>query len=97
MRWKRISNFITVIILSGALVVTTLLNMIGPLHMNATGGMAQPDNLTIYSFLYLLGALALLWITYFILRHKPEILFFTLIISGIFLIIGENFLWAWMG
>lgn len=97
MRWKKVSNLITAIILSLAFAIVTLLNIIGPLHMNAQGSMNTLGMLSVYSFIYFIISLIILWSIYFYLKHKPEFLFFTLIILGIIIIIVENFLWAWMG
>jgi hypothetical protein len=98
MRWKKArSNIIVTIILSIAYVIVTLLNIIGPLHMDSTGGINPLGALSLVSLLYLGFALAFTWLLYFSLRQKAELLFFLLIISGIVLIVFENFLWGWMG
>lgn len=97
MRWKRISNLILVVILSIAYTIVTLLNIIGPLHMNETGQMNELGMLAFLSILYWIFSLIITWGVYFYLKKKAEILFFTLIILGIGIIIIENFLWAWMG
>lgn len=97
MKWKKTSNFIIVILLTILLTTTTLLNIVGPLHMNATGTMNTLGILSIYSILYYLCSLVLLWAIYFYLRHKPEALFFTLITLGIIMILGENYLWGKIG
>ena len=97
MRWKKVSDLIVAIILSIAYTIATLLNVIGPLHMNDTGGMNALGALAVYSIIYWLIALIITWGLYFYLKKKTEALFFILIIVGIALIILENFLWGWMG
>ena len=97
MRWKKISNIITAYILSIAYTIVTLLNIIGPMHMNDQGTINYAGHLTFYSIIYWIISLAITWGIYFLLRKKPEILFFTLIILGMLIIIAENFLWASMG
>ena len=97
MKWKRKSNFIIVLILSIAYTITTILNIIGPLHINNTGSINKLGALSIYSIIYWIIALLFTWVVYFSLRKKPEFLFFTLIILGITIIIAENFMWGWMG
>lgn len=97
MRWSKSFNFVIVIILSIIYTVVTLLNIMGPLHMNATGAITKPGLLSIYSIIFWLFSLLMTWLVYFLLRNKSEALFFILIILGIVLIIAENFLWAWMG
>lgn len=97
MRWKKTSNFIIAILFTIAFTITTLLNIIGPLHMNATGSMNTLGFLSLYSFIYYLCSLLLLWAVYFYLRHKPEWLFFVLVSMGIIIIVAENYLWGSMG
>lgn len=97
MRWKKTSNLIITIILTVAFAITTLLNIIGPLHINATGSFNSPGPLSIYSLIYFIFSFAILWGLYFSLRTKPELLFFLLIVYGISVIILENFLWAVTG
>lgn len=98
MIWKRKnSNLIVAAILSLAYTIVTLLNIIGPLHVNATGQVNQIGWLAGVSILYWVAALVITWGTYFILRKKPEILFFTLIVMGIVIIVFENYLWGLMG
>jgi hypothetical protein len=94
MKWKKTSNFIIAIILTIALTFTTLLNIIGPLHMNASGSINSLSMLSVYSLIYYFCSLVLIWALYLYLRHLPEALFFTLIVVGIGLIIGENYLWG---
>ena len=98
MIWKkRRSNLIVVSILSIIFTVVSFLLCIGPLHMNSTGAINQTGILTVYSIFYWLVSLAICWSLYFYLRHKPEILFFSLVFVGIALIIMEVFLWGWIG
>ncbi len=97
MRWKSKPNFLIALILSLAYAIVTLLDVIGPLHTNAQGNINQLGALSLFSFIYFLVALAVTWGLYAILRKKPEVLFFTLIIVGVSLIIAEVFLWGWMG
>lgn len=97
MKWKSKPNFPIALILSLAYSIVTLLNIIGPLHMNAQGNINQPGALSLASFFYFLVSLGITWGLYAFLRKKPEVLFFTLIIVGIFLIFLEIFLWGWMG
>jgi hypothetical protein len=96
MKWKKISNFILAIIFSVILAITTLLNILGPLHMNASGTVSHLGTLSIYSAIYFIFSLVLLWGLYFYLKEKTKILFFSLIVVGILLMIFENFLWAFM-
>ncbi|EKD70658.1 MAG: hypothetical protein ACD_46C00456G0004 [uncultured bacterium] len=97
MHWKKFSNFIIAIILTIAFTITTLLNVIGPLHIDATGKIYEPGPILIYSIIYYIVSLFILWGTYFYFKKKHELLFFTLIILGIVIIIGENFIWAKLG
>lgn len=97
MKWKRNANFIIVCILSLAYTIVTLLDIIGPLHMNATGAMNQPGILSIYSIIYYVITLLITWLLYFWLKNKPELLFFVLLVVGIAVIYFEVFLWGWMG
>lgn len=97
MRWKKISNFILTIIFSIAFMITTLLNMLGPLHVNATGMINQSGSLLKYSLIYFIFSIIIIWGLYFFLRKRTELLFFVLIIVGITIIIAENFIWALMG
>lgn len=98
MKWrKKASNIIIASILSIAYIVVTLLNIIGPLHINQTGNINPLGALSYYSVVYLIFSLALTWGLYYSLRKKPELLFFILIIVGIALIIFANFLWGWIG
>jgi len=97
MKWKKKSNIIIVIILTIIYTIVTLLNIIGPLHINTVGSFNTLGNLAVYSIIYWIASLIITWGIYFTLRKKPEILFFTLIIIGIALIIIENFLWAGYG
>jgi hypothetical protein len=98
MIWKiKHSNFIIAIILTIVYTVTTLLNIIGPLHMNATGGMNEPGKLAAASVLYFFIAVTFTWVVYFLLRDKPKVLFFTLVISALCIIIFDNYLWSVWG
>lgn len=97
MRWHKFSNFIIAIVLTLAYVIVTLLNIIGPMHMTPTGGMYGFTATAGYSIAYFIIAVAVLWGVYINLRNKPELLFFTLLILGIVTIIGEIFLWGWLG
>lgn len=97
MRWKKKSNFIIACVLSLAYTIVTLLNIIGPLHINRLGTINTLGPLSAYSVIYWFLSLVITWGVYFYLRKKPETLFFTLIIMGIIIIIVENFLWGWMG
>lgn len=97
MKWKSIGNLITIIILSIAYTIVTLLNVIGPLHTNETGNINPLSAITVYSIIYWIVALIVTWSVYFYMRNKPEILFFTLVILGIAIIITEVFLWGWTG
>ncbi len=97
MRWKKNANIIIVCILSLAYTIVTLLNIIGPLHMNAAGSMNQLGMLSIYSLVYCGLALLLTWTIYFKFNDKPELLFFLLMILGIAIIILEVFIWGLMG
>ncbi|OGT36462.1 MAG: hypothetical protein A3F11_11780 [Gammaproteobacteria bacterium RIFCSPHIGHO2_12_FULL_37_14] len=97
MRWQKRSNLIIVIILSFAFTIATLLNIIGPLHTDATGKINTSIALSIYSFIYFIVSLSIIWGLYFYLKNKPKLLFYLLIILGIIIIIIENFLWGWMG
>lgn len=96
MRWKKVSNFILVIILTIAITITTLLNVIGPLHTNELGAINQLGAISLYSIIYFVFSISLLWGLYFYLKNKTELLFFILIVVGVLLIIAENFLWALM-
>ena len=97
MRWKKFSNFIIVIILSLAYVFITFMNVIGPLHMNAKGGMNGPGILPGYGMGYLIVSLVVTWTCYLYFQKKTETVFFlTLIVGIIFLIIGA-FLWHLAG
>src|SRR5438046_78243 len=97
MKWKKITNLITLLVLSIAYTIVTLLNIIGPLHANSTGNINNLSAITLYSIIYWVFALFLSWMVYFKMRNKPEALFFTLIILGICLIIAEVFMWGWIG
>jgi len=98
MKWKKkASNFIVVVILSLAYTIVTLLNIIGPLHANLSGGINHLGWLAVYSVIYLVAALVVSWGLYFNLKNKPEFLFFTLIILGIVIIIVEVFIWGFIG
>ncbi|RDI44536.1 hypothetical protein [Aquicella lusitana] len=97
MRWRKTSNLIIAIILSIAYTIVSFLNIIGPLHMDATGTMNEPGPLSVYTIIYWLVSLAVTWGIYFYWRKKPELLFFTLLILGIVIIVAEIFLWGWMG
>jgi hypothetical protein len=97
MRWKRKSNIIIAYILTIIYTIVTLLNLIGPLHMNGVGTINKEGALAEYSILYWVVSLLITWGIYFSLRKKPEALFFILIVLGIALIIAENFLWAIIG
>ena len=95
MIWKkRHSNLIVVAVLSIAYTIVGLLVTIGPLHMNNTGEINQLGFNFVYIVAYWLLALAVSWGLYFVLRNKPEICFFTLIVAGIAIIITEVFLWG---
>lgn len=96
-RWKKLSNLIIALILTITFAITTFLNLIGPIHMNASGSFNGPGSLSIYSLIYFIFSFALLWGLYFSLRSKPELLFFLLIIFGIVVIVVDNFLWATVG
>lgn len=95
--WKEFTNTIIVIILSVVYTVVTILNIIGPLHINKTGAINQPGILVLYSILFWVFSLLITWFVYFSLRKKPEASFFILIALGIVLVITENFLWGWTG
>lgn len=97
MRWKSKPNFLIALILSLAYCIVTLLNVIGPLHINAQGNINKMGALSVFSLIYLLVALLITWGSYVLLHKKHEALFFTLIIVGVFLILFELFLWGWMG
>jgi hypothetical protein len=96
MRWKSKPNFAIALILSFIYAIVTLLNIIGPMHMNAQGGMNSPGIVLYQSIVYLVMALVITWETYIILRDKPKALFFTLIILGIAFILTNIFLWGWV-
>jgi hypothetical protein len=97
MKWKRLSNEIVAFILSLAFVIVTILNMIGPLHINQTGAINAPGYLALYSFVYLLVSLIVIWGCYFGLKHHAKLLFFVLMILGVIFIFGEVFLWGLTG
>ena len=97
MKWKSFSNFIIVIILSLAYVMMALLNVVGPLHMNATGGMNHPGVLPENALCYLIVALVVTWSVYLFLRKKPETLFFVSLIIGIIFFLFGAFLWHFLG
>jgi hypothetical protein len=98
MRWKkRSSNLIVVSILSIAYTIVTLLIIIGPLHVNSAGNMYHLSAETVYALIFWLVALTSSWVIYLGLRNRPELLFFTLILSAIVIIIAEVFLWGWLG
>jgi len=97
MKWKKNSNLIIILILSVVYTIVTLLDILGPLHANITGNINQVSAITYYSILYWAFAIIITWIVYFSLKKYPEILFFTLLILGMFLVIIEIFLWGWMG
>ena len=97
MKWKINSNLIVILVFSIAYTVVTLLNIIGPLHMNSVGNINKLSAITVYSIIYWILALLISWVVYFRLRKKPEILFFTLLILGMSFIMLEVFLWGWIG
>jgi hypothetical protein len=97
MRWKRASNFIIAVILSIAFTIVTLLNIIGPLHINDVGAINKLGILSVYSIIYCIISLTLTWSIYFYFKNKPKFLFFILIILGIVIIIAENFMWGYVG
>ena len=73
MRWKSVTNLITLIILSIAYTIVTLLNIIGPLHTNETGNINPLSAITLYSIIYWVFALLVSWGVYFTLRKKPAL------------------------
>ena len=94
MRWKKKANFILAVIFSFIYSGVTFLSMIGPLHINSIGGMNQINqHSVVYNIMYWMIALVLTWHLYFTFKNRPRLLFFTLIIVGISLIIGEDFVW----
>lgn len=96
--WKRKhSNLIVAAILSICYTIVTLLNIIGPLHVNETGEMNQLGWLSVYSLLYYIFGLIVTWMAYFYFRDKPKPLFIFLIIFGIGFILFQNYLWGWWG
>jgi len=97
MIWNKKSNIIIVCILSITYTIVTLLNIIGPLHINNTGNFNHLGMLSVYSIIYWIIALLVTWTTYWYLKRKPELLFFTLIILGIIIILIENFMWGLIG
>jgi len=98
MLWKRReSNLIVVSLLSIAYTVVTLLIIIGPLHMNSTGGINHMGKLAICGVVYWIMSLLVSWGLYFAFRKDPEPLFFTLLALGIALIVAEVYLWGIMG
>ena len=96
MRWKSKPNFAIALILSFIFIVMTLLDIIGPMHMNAQGGINPAGAFAVQSIIFLVMALVITWETYIILRDKPKASFFTLIIFGIAFILADIFLWGWL-
>lgn len=96
MKWHKKPNVIVALIVSLAYTIVTLMNVIGPLHMNGSGGNYQLSQETTYSLVYWVIALIVTWGLFFILRNKPKLQFFTLIVLGIVIIIAEVFLWGVM-
>jgi len=97
MKWKSKPNLLIALIFSFAYIIVTVLDVIGPLHINAQGDINRIGELSLFSFIYLLVAWVITWLLYFILHKKHEVLFFTLMIVGILLIILEPFLWGLLG
>ena len=96
-KWKAKPNLAVTLILTLVFVIATLLNILGPLHTDASGQISPPTDLSIYSLLYLIVSLLIIWGLYFSLYKKPKLLFYILITVGMLIIILENFLWAWIG
>lgn len=98
MKWRNTTNLVISILLSFAYTVVTVLNIIGPLHMNKSGSINNlPKSLFVASLVYWIVSLLLTWFIYFLFKKYPEFLFFCLIFFGIFFIIFQNFVWAWIG
>lgn len=98
MVWKkRNSNLIVAVVLSVIITMETLLLVIGPLHINSTGGMFTVSYETLSAFIFWVFALLLTWSFYFTFRKHPEFLFFLLIVYGIAVIIAEIFMWGHFG
>lgn len=98
MFWKKAhSNLIVAAILTICYTIVTLLNIIGPMHINAEGTINEPGHLAIYSILYYIFGLVVTWGAYLLFRNKAKLLFFFLIIFGISFILFQNFLWGWWG
>jgi hypothetical protein len=96
MQWK--NDYIIATVFTIAFTIVTLMNIIGPLHMNAAGRINQEGPLLIYSIIYYVFALVVTWGLYLSLRKsRTELLYFLLIIFGIAMIIVEVFIWGWMG
>jgi hypothetical protein len=97
MRWKSQPNFAVALILSFIYIVMTLLDIIGPMHINAQGGTNPPGAFAAQSIIFLMMSLVITWETYALLRDKPKAAFFTLIILGIIFILIDLFFWGWLG
>lgn len=95
MKWKKQkSNLIVVSLLSIAYTIVTLMMIIAPLHMNSMGGVNQVSGHSLYAIVFWVFALVVSWYLYAALRHKPELLFFVLMMLGVVLIIAEIFLFS---
>lgn len=98
MVWKKHkSNLIVAAFLSIIFTIETLLLVIGPLHIDSTGGMFTVSYETTSAVIFWIFALLLTWSFYFTFRKYPEFLFFLLIVYGITVIIAEIFMWAHFG
>ncbi len=98
MVWKKNkSNLIVAIVLSMVFTIETLLLVIGPLHINSTGGIYPVSYETLSAVIFWVFALLLTWSFYFTFKKYPEFLFFLLIVYGIAVIIAEMFMWAHYG
>ncbi len=95
MRWKKQkSNLIVVSLLSIAYTIVTIMMLIAPMHMNSMGNINQVSGHALYAIMFWVLALVLSWYLYAVLRSKPELLFFVLMILGIVLIIAEIFMFG---
>lgn len=98
MIWKkRHSNLIVAIIFSIFFTITTLLLVIGPLHINAVGGMFSVSYETLSAVIFWALSVVLTWSFYFTFRSYPAFLFFLLMLYGIAIIIAEVFMWGHFG
>ncbi|HTM64254.1 MAG TPA: hypothetical protein VL360_07110 [Gammaproteobacteria bacterium] len=95
MKWKKQhSNLLIVSLLTLAYTAITLMMLIGPLHVNSVGEISRMGALSLYSLVYWIFAIWISWTLFTVLRKRPALSFFVLLIVGMILILGELFLFT---